>query len=57
MVKGVTRLPVTDAEVSEAIKYLKNGKAAGPDLIGNEMIKYGHNILIKPITIFFATWC
>ena len=44
---------VTDVEVSEAIKYLKNGKAAGPDLIRNEMIKYGNIILTKPITKFF----
>ena len=44
---------VTDAEVSEAIKYIKNGKAAGPDLIRNEMIKYGHNSLAKPITKMF----
>ena len=32
-----------------ALKSLKNSKAAGIDLIGNEFLKYGTDILILPM--------
>jgi len=44
---------ITESEVQRTIKHLKNGKSSGYDLIKNEMIKYGHNVLIKPITKLF----
>jgi exonuclease III len=40
-------------EVQKAIKALKNGKACGLDGISNEMIKFGQDVLTKPLTKLF----
>lgn len=39
--QGPIHRPVTSLEVTQAAKQLKNGKAAGPDKIQGELIKYG----------------
>jgi hypothetical protein len=44
---------ITESEVRMAIKTLKNGKSSGYDMIKNEMIKYGHNVLTKPLAKLF----
>ena len=38
--------PITEDEVSKAVKRLKNGKACGEDYILNEMIKAFHAVRI-----------
>ena len=45
--------PITCKEVKIAIKKLKNGKSAGLDLICNEFLKHGSNILTLPIVKLF----
>jgi hypothetical protein len=44
---------ISQKEIRNAIKSLKNGKSAGHDLIKNEMIKYGQDSLIKPLHKIF----
>jgi hypothetical protein len=44
---------ITESEVRMAIKTLKNGKSSGYDMIKNEMVKYGHNVLTKPLAKLF----
>ena len=44
---------IKESEVTKAIQSLKNGKAYGEDLIRNEMLKYGQNLLVKPLTKLF----
>ena len=44
---------ITNAEVSNAISKLKNKKAHGPDMIKNEMIKYGKTHLLQALTKLF----
>ncbi len=45
--------PIKCEEVVNGIKKLKLGKAAGIDLIMNEFLKAGSNVLAKPITKLF----
>ena len=49
--EGALDYSVTLKELQMALLKSKNGKSAGPDLIGNEMIKYGgehlHRSLLK----------
>jgi hypothetical protein len=44
---------ITQEEIRQAVRKLKNGKAAGLDNIKNEMIKAGVNELIGPLTLLF----
>ena len=44
---------ISEKEIRKAITALKNGKACGEDFIKNEMIKYGHDHLIKPLHKLF----
>ena len=44
---------ITEEEVREAIKALKDGKAFGPDGIPNETIKRCEEELLEPICIVF----
>ena len=44
---------ITVDEIMKAIKNLKNGKSAGADLISNEMIKSGTQVLINPLCKLF----
>ena len=45
--------PITDTEIIENIKSLKVGKATGPDLIPNEILKGVKNTLLEPIKQLF----
>ena len=55
--KSELDLPPTDTEVSAAIRELQIGKAAGPDGIVPELIKYGGADLNSKLTAFFgACW-
>jgi accessory gene regulator protein AgrB len=40
---------ITTQEISAAIKSLKDGKSTSPDMISNEMLKYGGPIILKPL--------
>jgi hypothetical protein len=40
---------ITTQEISAAIKSLNNGKSTSPDMISNEMLKYGGPIILKPL--------
>ena len=44
---------ITEKEVYNAIKSLKNNKSPGTDHIRNEMLKSGIDILTKPLTTIF----
>lgn len=44
---------ITEIEVRKIIKQLHSGKAVGPDLICNEMLKHGIDILLKPMVHLF----
>ncbi len=44
---------ISDEEISSAIRKLKNGKANGPDLILNEMVKYSYQFMAHPIKLLF----
>ena len=46
---GPLENPITTAEVSQAIRKLKNGRATGPDGIPGELLKYGPPSLHKNI--------
>lgn len=41
--------PIKEAEVSKAIKSLKNGRSSGPDCINNELFKYAGDAIYQPI--------
>jgi hypothetical protein len=38
---------ISEEEIMKAINYLKNNKAAGFDIIINEMLKCGQSVLVK----------
>jgi hypothetical protein len=44
---------ITIQEIKNAIKSLKNGKSTSMDLISNEMLKNGGNMLLKPLQKLF----
>ena len=44
---------ITSDEILKAIKTLKNNKSSAEDMIANEMLKNGTNILIKPLVKLF----
>ncbi len=44
---------ITDCEINNALKGLKRRKTHGPDLIKNEMLKCGQNLLLKPLHKLF----
>ena len=44
---------ITDKEVLNTLRSLKNGKACGADLISNEMLKAGANLLLPVFTKIF----
>ena len=41
--------PVTADEITKALKSLKNGRAAGPNNINNELLKYAASIISTPL--------
>ena len=41
--------PVTADEITKALKSLKNGHAAGPDNINNELLKYAASVISTPL--------
>lgn len=45
--------PIDETEIIEQIKKMKMEKSPGPDRITNEVIKIGHPLLVKPLTILF----
>ncbi|CAG7819344.1 unnamed protein product [Allacma fusca] len=49
--------PITESELSEGLKHLKNGKAVGPDEITNEFLKHlppnGKQILLESLNGIF----
>jgi hypothetical protein len=45
--------PITISEIKKVIKNLKNKKASGYDMISNEMIKTGQNILLPAFAKLF----
>lgn len=45
--------PTNFKEIKEILCSLKNNKASGPDQIPNELLKYGTNALLSPITKLF----
>ena len=55
LTKTFTKLDytITEKEVHNAIKSLKNNKSPGSDHIKNEMIKSGKDLLLKPLTKIF----
>ncbi|POM67071.1 RxLR effector candidate protein [Phytophthora palmivora] len=42
-------LPIDPAELERAFRRLKNGRAAGPDTVSAELLKYGAAALAQPI--------
>ena len=44
---------ISDTELEKAIKGLKNGKSCGPDMISNEMLKYGGQGLKEAVRHLF----
>lgn len=44
---------ITEAEVEDVIKKIKNRKAPGLDGISNELLKYGNNCVTKELTKLF----
>jgi hypothetical protein len=44
---------ISETEISQAIRTLKNGKASGLDSISNEMLKAGQSALLPCLSIFF----
>ena len=53
--------PIRISEVNKVIKNLKNSKAAGPDLLLSEIIKYSSQVTVKAMTklfnLIFQTGC
>jgi exonuclease III len=45
--------PTNFKEIKQILSSFKNNKAAGPDKISNELLKYGTNVLLSPITKLF----
>ncbi len=50
---GPLDFPIEAAEIRESIKKLKKGKAAGKDMIINEILKAGQESLITPLCHLF----
>lgn len=48
-----TEPEILTSEVEQIIQTLKNEKVAGDDVICNEQIKYGGNLLVKKLTILY----
>ena len=46
---------ITEKEVIDSLKLLKNKKSVGLDLISNEMLKYSQNIMLPLLTKTFNT--
>jgi hypothetical protein len=44
---------ISEEEILKTIKELKNNKAAGFDIIINEMLKCGQSVLVKPLSKLF----
>ena len=49
----VTDKPISISEVNKVISSIKTGKASGPDLILNEIIKYSSIVTVKSVTKLF----
>jgi len=48
--------PITDEEVTRAIRKLKNGKAAGSDHIQPELLKHAESITPRLANLFNTVW-
>ena len=48
-----TDYPITEKEIKDAIKKLKNNKSTGLDKINNEMLKYSQHVLLPNIKKIF----
>ena len=44
---------ISEEEIIKAIQDLKNNKAAGFDIIINELLKCGQSVLVKPLSKLF----
>ena len=53
MTTKILNKPITISEVKSIIKQLKNRKSHGDDLVINEMLKFGVNILVPALTKLF----
>ena len=54
-INEIVNQPITENEVSSALRKLKNRKAAGPDGIVGELLKVSHEKIIDFLVLFFNT--
>ena len=45
--------PITESEVQHAINRLNNNRASGSNELPGELLKYGSNVIAKPIANIF----
>ncbi len=45
--------PITESEVQHAMNRLNNNRASGSDELPGELLKYGYNVIAKPIANIF----
>ena len=45
--------PITESEVQHAMNRLNNNRASGSDELPGELLKYGSNVIAKPIANIF----
>ena len=52
-IRGPLDVRISESEIHTSIKNLKRGKSPGTDLVLNEMLKTGKDVLTKPLCILF----
>ena len=50
---NILDVDITTDEIIKSIKALKNGKSTAMDLVSNEMLKYGGQAILNPLTKLF----